>query len=440
MAGRKCRHHGAAVSRGCRASAVGLITTVTTRVETVAPHSARHAAAILTLTLVRQAWGVAAGRLVRPVVAVTVAVTEVIHRDTLATVTGVLRGGTKSCAIGLVASIPAVNKSITAAIEWQARGVVTTVKSVTSTFAVVLVRHVVAVEVPVAAALFGDAETVLAAPLVVEALRLVDAMHGVVLKPLAQLVGSRAPSAASPGIVGVLRHHAVRLGLLAVHEAYLARLALVARPPVIGHRWLRSRVRRRLLARRGRWRRGRALGLRVALVAVVVPVLRGRGVRRGRGWRRPGRAEAAFELDLLAALFEAGQVVGQQAAASVVRAALAASRPQPIRVALAVVARAVAPRRPRGPGSVEVGWPMCHHDWRRNSARLDVREVQGSDVDAEVPCGKDSVSLFEHLDERQTDVVRRVRQWLVEHDAAADADAATVTRAEFYNLRHVVVL
>lgn len=263
-------------------------------------------------------------------------------------------------------------------------------------------------------------------------------MHGVVVEPLAELVGSRAPSATSPGVVGVLRCHAVRFGLLAIHEAYLARLALVARPPVIGHRWLRSRVRRRLLARRGRWRRGRVLALRVALV--VVTVLRGGGVRRGRGWRRPGRAEAAFELDFLAALFEAGQVVGQQAAAAVMRAALAAPRPQSVRVALAVVARAVAPRRPRGPGSVKVGWPMRHHDWRRNCARLHVREVQGSDVDAEVSRGKDSVSLFEHLDEGQAHVVRRVRQRLVEHDAAADADAAAVTRTEFYHLRHVVVL
>lgn len=170
MARRERRHNRAAVSRRCRASTVGFVAAVATRVEAVAPHGARHAAAILALALMCQARGIAAGRLVRPIVAVSVAVAEVVHRDTLATVTGVLRGGTESCAIGLVASIPAVNKSITAAIEWQARGVVTTVKSITSTFAVVLVCHVVAVEVPIAATLFGYAQAVLAAPLVVEAL------------------------------------------------------------------------------------------------------------------------------------------------------------------------------------------------------------------------------------------------------------------------------
>lgn len=295
---------------------------------------------------------------------------------------------------------------------------------------------------PITAALFGNAETIRAAPLVVEAFGIVDAVDGDVVEASAKLVGTRAPPATSPGILRVFWRHAVRLGLLAAHEAYLPRLALVARPPVIGHRWLRSSVRRRLLARRGRCSRRCALGLRVAAVVVVVTVLRGcvRAGGRGRVGRRPGRAEAAFELDLLAALLEAGQVVGQQAAAAVVRAALAPSRTKPVRVAQAVVSRAVAPRGPRRPGRVKVGWPMCHHDWRRNCTRLHIREVQGSYVDAEVPRGQDAVSLFEHLDEREAHVVRRIRQGLVEHDAAADADAATVAGAEFDNLRHVVVL
>lgn len=65
-----------------------------------------------------QAGRVAPGRLVRSVLAVAVAVAEVVHWNALATVTGVLRGGTESSAISLVASIPAINKSITAALKW----------------------------------------------------------------------------------------------------------------------------------------------------------------------------------------------------------------------------------------------------------------------------------------------------------------------------------
>lgn len=183
-------------------------------------------------------------------------------------------------------------------------------------------------------------------------------MDGDVVEPPAELVGSRAPPAAAAGVPGVLGRHAVWLGLPAAHEADLAWLALVARPPVIGARWLRSRVLWRLLALGRRRLRGRVvLGRRRVVspgvrVVVVGAVRAGGGRRRG---RRAGGAEAALELDLLAALLDAGEVVGQEAAAAVVRAALATPRLQPHRVALAVVARALAaPRGPRGPGRVEV--------------------------------------------------------------------------------------
>lgn len=190
MTGRRCWNDGAAVSRGGRARTVCLIAAIAAGVKSIAPHGAWHAAAILTLALVCQAGRVATGWLVRSVVAVAVAVAEIVHRYALATVTGVLRGGTESSAIGLVASIPAINKSITAAIKWQARSVVAAVKSITSAFAVVLVSHVVAVEMPIAAALFGDAESVGAAPLVVKALGVVDAVYGDVVESPAELAGS----------------------------------------------------------------------------------------------------------------------------------------------------------------------------------------------------------------------------------------------------------
>lgn len=118
---RSARRHwqeGAAVSRWRHARTVGLVAAVAAGVEAVAPDGARHAAAVEALPLVRQAGGVAARRLVRAILAVAVAVAEVVHGNALATVTGVLRGGTESSAISLVASIPAINKSITAALKW----------------------------------------------------------------------------------------------------------------------------------------------------------------------------------------------------------------------------------------------------------------------------------------------------------------------------------
>lgn len=63
-------------------------------------------------------------------------------------------------------------------------------KSIASAFTVVFVSHVVAVEMPITAALFRNAKTVGAAPLVVQALGVVDAVDGDIVKPPAKLVGS----------------------------------------------------------------------------------------------------------------------------------------------------------------------------------------------------------------------------------------------------------
>lgn len=95
-----------------------LVAAVAARVEAVAPDGAGDAAPVEALLLARQARGVAARGFVGAVVAVSEAVAEVVEGYALATVTGVLRGGTESSAIRLVASIPAVNKSITAAVKW----------------------------------------------------------------------------------------------------------------------------------------------------------------------------------------------------------------------------------------------------------------------------------------------------------------------------------
>lgn len=111
------QQHTAAVARR-RAGAMCLVAAVATRVKAVAPDGAGDAAPVLTLLLARQARRVTTCRLVGTVVAISEAVAEVVEGYALATVTGVLRGGTESSAIRLVASIPAVNKSITAAIRW----------------------------------------------------------------------------------------------------------------------------------------------------------------------------------------------------------------------------------------------------------------------------------------------------------------------------------
>lgn len=106
-------------------------------------------------------------------------------------------------------------------------------ESIASAFTVVFVSHVVTVEMPIAAALFRNAKTVGAAPLVVQALGVVNAVDGDIVEPSAELIGPRAPPTAAAGVPGVLGRHTMWLGLLAAHEADLAWLALVARPPVI---------------------------------------------------------------------------------------------------------------------------------------------------------------------------------------------------------------